>query len=69
MEGMSMGVVALNIVFITGSVGCVTSESLAGKLPRSNSVDFPKPAGPRPGTQLAGYKPKGVMQRLFPSSG
>ncbi len=34
----------------------------------SNSLDFPRPAGPRPETQPAGYKPKGVIQRLFPSN-
>jgi hypothetical protein len=33
-----------------------------------NSLDFPRPAGPRPETRLAGYKPKGVIQRLFPSN-
>ncbi len=33
----------------------------------SNSLEFPKPAGPRPGTRLAGYKPKGVIHRLYPS--
>ncbi len=31
-------------------------------------MDFPKPVGPRPGTLLAGYKPKGVLLRLFPSN-
>jgi hypothetical protein len=34
----------------------------------SNSLEFPKPAGPYPETRLAGYKPKGVIQRLFPSN-
>ncbi len=28
----------------------------------SNSLEFPKPAGPYPETRLAGYKPKGVIQ-------
>ncbi len=31
----------------------------------SNSLEFPKPAGPCPETRLAGYKPKGVIQ-TFP---
>ena len=34
----------------------------------SNSLVFPRPAGPRPETRPAGYKPKGVIQRLFPSN-
>jgi hypothetical protein len=34
----------------------------------SNSLDFPKPARPRPGTLPAGYKPIGVIQRLSPSN-
>ncbi len=36
----------------------------------SNSLDFPKPAGPRPGTRLVGCKPTGVIHRLqvFPSN-
>ncbi len=33
----------------------------------SNSLEFPKPAGPCPETRLARYKPKGVIQRLSPS--
>ncbi len=35
---------------------------------RSNSLGFPKPAGPRPETRLAGYKLNPVIQRLFPSN-
>ena len=31
---------------------------------RSNNLGFPRPAGPRPETRPAGYKPKGVIQRL-----
>ncbi len=36
----------------------------------SCSLGFPKPAGPRPETRLAGYKPKGVIHslRLSPSN-
>ena len=31
---------------------------------QSDSLGFPRPAGPRPETRTAGYKPKGVIQRL-----
>ncbi len=34
----------------------------------SNSLEFPKPAGPCPETRLARYKQKGIIQRLFPSN-
>ncbi len=32
----------------------------------SNSLGFPKPAGPRPETRLAGYKRKRAINRTFP---
>ncbi len=32
---------------------------------RSNSLGFPKPAGPRPETRLAGYKRKRAINRTF----
>jgi hypothetical protein len=34
--------------------------------PDSNSLGFPKPAGPRPETQLAGYKLNAVIYQTFP---
>ncbi len=33
----------------------------------SNSLGFPKPAGPRPETLLAGYKRKRAIDQTFPS--
>ncbi len=33
-----------------------------------NSLDLPMPAGPHPGMLLAGSKPQGVIQWLFPSN-
>jgi hypothetical protein len=44
----------------------VTRANLALVPAASNSLDFPKPSRPRPGTRQAGYKPKGVIHRLFP---